>query len=409
MNKPVHKRHVLYFTGFDPKGPAHYQRLYDEQAQLQSAVKDYQITVGPRVNHSNTSTTWDVQFKDGNGVSVETCYEFARWDDVVRNHWTKHHWQIALNTLRTSWAYVRQGVAWQFLKRSWPAFLALFMPATLLLTAILLLGIGLVSTIGLIAGGMSPTFTLLGYVIFSAAVITIVVLFENRFHMSWLMRSFHFTRESMQGRAPDLQERLDHLADHIAHIVESSDADEILLIGHSTGGGMAVSALARAWQKYHLKIDPSCWRKISLLTVGQWFPLLSLMKESGPMRQELATVAQQFSLQWVDVSAPADGCCTALVDPLDAVRQIDHLECPSPKLLSPRFQTLFTPQGYRELKRDRFRLHFQYLMAAPISGSYDYFWITAGPQRLTSVFEDIPSVDNFRGISMPLLRFFKSK
>jgi pimeloyl-ACP methyl ester carboxylesterase len=407
MNTPVHQRHVLYFTGFDPKGPAHYQRLYDGQAQLQSTIKDYQLTVGPRVNHSTTSTTWDIDFEDANGAYVKTCYEFARWDDVVRNHWTKHYWQIVLNTLLTSWAYAYQGVAWQFLKRTWPAFLALFMPATLYVLAILLAGIGLLLAMGLVAQGASPLLAVFGFTAWLALLVLVVTLFERHFHMSWLMRSFHFTRQSMVGGAPDLQVRLDHLADHIAHLIAHSDADEILLVGHSTGGGMAVSALARAWEKHHHTIDAQRWHKISLLTVGQWFPLLSLMKEAGPMRQELATVAKHFSLQWVDISAPADGCCTALVDPLDAVRQIERLECPSPKLLSPRFQTLFTPQDYRKLKRDRFRLHFQYLMAAPISGSYDYFWITAGPQRLSSVFQDMPSVVNFKASSMPIFKLFQ--
>ena len=125
------------------------------------------------------------------------------------------------------------------------------------------------------------------------------------------------------------------------------------------------------------------------------------------MRHELSTVAKQFSPQWVDISAPADGCCTALVDPLDAVRQMEHLECPSPKLLSPRFQTLFTKEEYRQLKRDRFRLHFQYLMAAPLVGTYDYFWITAGPQRLVKIFQEMPPVQNFQVANILLSKIFR--
>ena len=407
MKSSVKKRHVLYFTGFDPKGPAHYQRLYVEQAQLQSAIKDYQMTVSPRVNHSATSTTWDIHLQTGLGQEVQTCYEFARWDDVVRNHWTKHYWQIALNTLKTSWAYVRQGVAWQFLKRTWPAFLALFMPAALYSLTILLAMLGLLIAISVLMQGISPLLCFLGWALWVCLLLLMVAWFERRFHMSWLMRSFHFTRQNMVGGAPDLQARLDHLAQHIAHLVAQSDADEILLVGHSTGGGMAVSALARAWEKHQHSIDPALWRKVSLLTLGQWFPLLSLMREAGPMRQELATVAEQFSTQWIDISAPADGCCTALVDPIEAVRQMERIQCPSPKILSPRFQILFSENDYRELKRDRFRLHFQYLMAAPISGIYDYFWITAGPQRLANIFKDVPTVENFQAIGMPFLKVFR--
>jgi len=405
MTAFVHQRHVLYFTGFDPKGPAHYHRLYEQQAQLQSSLKGYRITVGSRNNHSISSTTWNVHFHmPTENVSINTCYEFARWDDVVRHHWTKHYWQVARNTLKTSWDYARQGIAWHFLKKNWPAFLALFMPASLLVLAIVFTGFGIAFAAKESLQGINLGVCVLALILWICSILLVLGIFENRFHMSWLMRSFHFTRENILGRAPDLQERLDLLAEHIAHLVTTSKADEILLVGHSTGGGMAVSALARAWERHQEKISPESWSKVSLLTLGQWFPLLSLMREAAPMRHELLIVAKHFHAQWVDISAPADGCCTALVDPLDAVRSLELLECPSPKLLSPRFQKMFSPKDYRALKRDRFRLHFQYLMASPIAELYDYFFITAGPQRLASIFADQSSVVDFKGLNFPLFR-----
>jgi hypothetical protein len=412
MSSVVKKRHVLYFTGFDPKGPAHYHRLYSQEAQLQASLKGYAITVGPRLNHSPLATSWAVQFQANpkdDSITTHTTYDFVRWDDVVRSHWTKHPWQIALHTLQTSWAYVYQGVAWHFLKYTWPAFLALFMPAALLVVCLVLALSSIALALVWALAGANPLLAGLSSLLFIAILLGVLHTLDTRFHMSWLMRSFHFTRESMVGRAPDLQTRLDALANYLAQLVMDSNADEILLVGHSTGGGMAVSALARAWQRHHAQIPLMRWQRVSLLTVGQWFPLLSLMREAKPMREELATVALHFNTQWVDISAPADGCCTALVDPLDAVRAIEAIECPSPKLLSPRFQTLFSNQAYRALKRDRFRLHFQYLMASPIAGHYDYFLITAGDKRLAKYFDELSSVIGFTGISFPFVRPKKAR
>ncbi|PKP83835.1 MAG: hypothetical protein CVT80_11685, partial [Alphaproteobacteria bacterium HGW-Alphaproteobacteria-2] len=45
-----------------------------------------------------------------------------------------------------------------------------------------------------------------------------------------------------------------------------------------------------------------------------------------------------------------------------------------------------SPATWARLKRRFFRLHFQYLCAFDRPGDYDYFAITAGPQRLAERF-----------------------
>ena len=42
-------------------------------------------------------------------------------------------------------------------------------------------------------------------------------------------------------------------------------------------------------------------------------------------------------------------------------------------MCSPRFHKLFQPSSYRWLRRNKMRMHFQYLMAAELPGAYDYF------------------------------------
>ena len=44
----VRRRRLFFISGFDPQGPAHYHRLYAEQAALQAAVSGYRVAVGPR-------------------------------------------------------------------------------------------------------------------------------------------------------------------------------------------------------------------------------------------------------------------------------------------------------------------------------------------------------------------------
>jgi len=44
----VARRQVFFFTGFDPKGAAHYHRLYKEGALAQQATTGDRYQVGPR-------------------------------------------------------------------------------------------------------------------------------------------------------------------------------------------------------------------------------------------------------------------------------------------------------------------------------------------------------------------------
>jgi hypothetical protein len=69
-----------------------------------------------------------------------------------------------------------------------------------------------------------------------------------------------------------------------------------------------------------------------------------------------------------------------------------------PKLLSPKFAEMFEPAAYAELRRDKFRMHFQYLMASPRPVRFEYFAITAGAEMLASRFAADGSVTDYRGL-----------
>ena len=48
VDRPVQRRHVFFFSGFDPKGASYYHRIYREQAVLQGALMGVRYTVGGR-------------------------------------------------------------------------------------------------------------------------------------------------------------------------------------------------------------------------------------------------------------------------------------------------------------------------------------------------------------------------
>ena len=52
--------------------------------------------------------------------------------------------------------------------------------------------------------------------------------------------------------------------------------------------------------------------------------------------------------------------------------------------------TIAAPADYAVIKKDIFRIHFQYIMAGDLLTDYDFFAITAGPQSLAERFPEFP-------------------
>jgi hypothetical protein len=214
---------------------------------------------------------------------------------------------------------------------------------------------------------------------------------DARFNMYWLMRSYAFTRRQALGRTPVLLARLDAQARKLAQRLAEGEDDEVLVVGHSSGAIMAALVVGRALELRQPGAVPPA---LSLLTLGQCIPLLSTLPQAQGFRAELWRLAQRAEVQWIDFSAPPDASCFALCNPLRGWQGPAPAPQP-PKLLSPRFAEMFDAAGYRSLKRDKFRMHFQYLMASARPVEYDYFRMTAGARTLQQRFAQCPSVTDF--------------
>lgn len=386
--RPVRRRCVFYVSGFDPKGAAHYHGLYREQARLQRQAGGLAIEVGARRRLADGNACWDVQATEA-GEPVRTHYEFMRWDDIVRRQWARGRPRLWGEVLVASLFHLGQGSWWRMFRLSWPPAVAILIP--FLAVCALLLGAPLLA-----AGAAWGAHALAGSWLAALPAVALVLLalarlerrLDARFNMYWLVRSYAFTRLQALGRTPALEARLDAHARKLAERLASGQDDEVLVVGHSSGAIMAASIVARALA---LQAAPA---RVSLLTLGQCIPMLSTVPQAGRFREELWRLGQSEQVHWVDFSAPPDASCFALCDPLAGLDgPAPHAR--GPKLLSPKFAQMFAPEGYRLLKRDKLRMHFQYLMAAPQPVAYDYFRITAGRLSLQERFAAQASVTDF--------------
>ena len=391
----IRRRHVLYVSGFDPQGPAHYHALYRAEAGKQALVSGYSIDVGPRQRGTAHSAYWDVRWTDDGGQTVDSRYEFLRWDDIVRKHWPRGTWRLVALTLATTTRMVINGSLWRILQTSWPAFMALAAPAALLagcasgvaglaVACAALMSLGHHAAGGvLLVGGLA---TLGGFARWA----------QGKVQMAWLMRSARAILLQAGDGRPELEQRLDAFAGHLLDLSRRPGIDELMVVGHSSGAMLAASVVARAIRRdAHLLERPGAPK---LLTLGECIPVLSYQPEASAFRAELGILRAHTALCWLDVTAPSDGCCFALIDPTEVCLDglAAGLRMPGgPKRLSPRFVQLFSSERYANVRADKYRCHFQYLMSGELRGVYDYFAITAGPLSLEVRFSSDEGIKNF--------------
>lgn len=378
----VAARTVFYIAGYDYRGPGHYHRLYHDEASRQEKVNGLAISVGPLRRVDEVESEWDITTG-----ATRTRYRVLRYDDIVRRRWSRTNFRLLRDIMRYSAAQLRRAVLGRVLRTSWPMFVTMtyapgFIAAALLLALAAALLVGYLATwyLGLAAG---------------CAVIAMVAALrarlERRFNLFWLARIGGFVTDQGEGLAPDMEARTDLFASRIAESLRADRGAEVLVIGHSVGTQIAVSACARA-----LKAVGGMECKLSLLTLGHTIPLLALQPGAGEFRSEIEFAVKDRRLDWIDVSAATDGACFPLTDPVagSGLIQPDPAH-PKPKLVSARFIKMFTPETYARMRRDFKRTHFQYMMATELRGDYDYFLITAGDRTLSDRFGHLDSVRDF--------------
>ncbi|MBW0145806.1 hypothetical protein [Sphingomicrobium clamense] len=378
-------RLVVYLSGFDPRGARHYHQLYRREAEKQAAVTGQQTDVGARERIGEHLVGWQIRSGE-----TTTDYRYFEWDDIVRDHWPRRPLAIGWTTLRSGFQMLGVGAFKRTFQWSWPAGVTAMLPFAALIhllaiaLAIIVAGYAIGGTTGLLAGTA-----------LAVALLSLGAWLERKFNIAWISRVVNFHFVDGAGKAPDLAERLHDLADD----VDPTGYDEVLIVGHSYGTSLAISFVARLLERHPTQ-------RLSLLTLGQTTPWLTFHPKADAMRADIAAVATSERVDWIDVSAPPDGACFALVDPYTVVGDRDA-DRANPKLLNAKFHESMAGTAFAKSTRDWMQLHFQYLMATAHRAEYDYFAITAGDRALADRFAHRPSVRDFtrlRAKSMKAVR-----
>jgi hypothetical protein len=401
----VHRRKVFYIPGYDPIHPRRYRELYRTEGAAQAALSGYRIALSPGTQKGRYG--WKVA-AGIDGAEVAADVEVLVWSDLVRDSMDASIPGTYLQLVRTAWTYVASGALRRLMwLRKGPVIAALYPVGMLLLQLLLALAVGAIAArlalwpflaLAGVWGATLPGWlaALIWWPALAAGTALVLRWFkrrDGRFFAYYLMHDYAYTARLKGANPPELEDRIAAFGRIIAKAL-ASDADEVLVVGHSSGAHLAVSILSdliRAGQV------PANGPALSFLSLGQVIPMVSFLPEAKRLRADLHYLSARDEVFWLDVTAPGDGCAFALCDPV-AVSGVAPPGQKGPLVISAAFTQTLTPARWAELRWRFFRLHFQYLCAFDnlpgTATDYDYFRVTAGPQTLAARFAARPPSAN---------------
>ena len=376
---------MLYVPGYDPEAETRYRMLFVRELiryAKRFGFSERGITQVEK-RHDPPSLAWTVTAARDDWRTT-TEFEVLRWDDIVHRDF-KRPLPIAMATLFGALLYtIVTGMMTTFWRLSWKFGGVIVYPPIMVLVS---LGVGLGA--GFLVQKLAwalvaapdiltwPVILAVAYLVFKATYPLGEKWFVWHLLHDWLFNWQHGT-----GLRPDYEDRVDLFAARLVAIAHAAEADEILVVGHSSGAVMAVEVMARALER-----DPTVGKRgaaLGLLTLGSCLPLVAVNPRASQCRNGIARIVSTSSVLWVEYQAPQDWLNFAGFNPIRDLKLGGPPETLfNPVIRSARFKDIVAPRTYESMLYKPFRMHFQFLMANDNAGEYDYIMIIVGPLPLS--------------------------
>ncbi len=375
----VQHRHIVYVQGYDPRGLAQYYRMF--RTELRKFGRLYQLTTTvsrPKTAADGESASWSIETK-ASDWQTRTGYDFLRFEDLIQRDLAAPILGTVLRAIWIYWRLVFRGTIARFWKANWRFATFITYPHLLLLVEALgSFGVAYAIATGLGALGVPGLLGIAaGVIVFVALLGTLLKYTENQTYLLYLLSDTIWTWQFSHRQRPEWDERIDRFAQYLTKLARESDAEEIVVVGHSSGSFLGAEILARA-----LKLDPALGRhgpRIVLLTIGGNFPIVGFHAASQDFRDHLRLLAVEPSIDWIDCQSRKDVMNFYPFDPI-AGHGIDvGAARRNPTIVPVRFREIIKPEHYNVFRWKFFRVHFQFVMANERPHAYDFFMIVCGP------------------------------
>ncbi len=370
----VRKRCFVQVTGYEPVGAEHYHRRFiREMGRFQKAWNLQGKVSAAKLSADGHIANWTVE-TSGPNWTVETDYYYFRWDDVVAADGAESDWWRFPLGLASLLEFIVTGTAFKYFIVNW-RYGGFFLSPLVYIFGMIWLSIGITRAVE----GHShwPYSAFWGPVLAFGVFVVLRLIFGRMLFIRYALDDWYFARDLIHRVRPEMEQRLDLFAHELVRIARETDADEIVVDGHSLGAPLSVIVVDRA-----LQLDPHLGRRgkqLHLVSSGSSLLKVALHPAAGWVREAVGRLANTSAIYWVEFQALVDIINVYKVDPVVALG-MPATGKPIIKII--RIRHMVEEHTYRRFHLNFLRIHRQALMGNERRYYYDYYMLTGGPIAL---------------------------
>lgn len=381
----VSRRAVFLVGGYERNDAVGFFRRIGREMERFCKCWSVEASLGAPVDaHPSVATTAVADYRGPDG-SCRSEISFLSFDDIVKQDGARPFVVRLLAYLIAFFDYVMSGTMFRFFATNW-RFALYFLYPFVMLAFFAWLGVVVYRLFGLAALPGGPIMPAIA----GAAVVYAVGRFVGqRYFVFHLMDLWSFSREHLHCRRPGMDQRIDAWATLIAERMAISTYDEVLLIGHSTGGALILDVAHQVAERLGGEGRAVDFR---LLTVGSTSLKIALHPAAKRARQRLEALARYPGIRWTEFQALTDIINFYKCDPYARAGLTHQRGDQFPRQFQVRIRDMLERDAYKRVKKNFFRVHYQFISANSRRYFYDFFMICCGTRPIEAV----------RGDTLPL-------
>ena len=367
--------------GYDPQGAEGYYRLFRRELARFRKLWPLEVELGDLKLDSKDIAHWTIE-TNGPNWRVSTYYEFLRLEEFIGGNMAQPLGRQLFRAAQWMAGDLLSGTLARTFRASWWFAVHLIYPQIMII-----LWVSLVVSAGVLAGAVLSNLAVVPPTAGAVIGVTTAVAFfialrpiAERSFVLQIANCWPYVREFARGKPSGYSRSIAIFAERIVAAAHANEADEILIVGHSAGGGIAPVIVARAYET-----DPELGRhgpNIILLTPGSLLPAFALDREAQWLRGIIRQLVLEPTLLWVDCQSRKDWMNFWHFDLFGEIGvDRDKVRCDL-HYWQVRYRDMLSDESYARLQWNLFRMHYQFIMANDKRAPYDYFMLVCGPARL---------------------------